>query len=1176
MQPACPTSEGASAAGHRPTGLRGFWSLFVTQFQGAFSDNVLKNLVVFLIIGMSMSLSEKHRVGEMVGALFSLPFILFSMAGGYLADRFSKRTITIGVKIFEMFVMSLAMAGLIYQSMPLLLTTVFLMGTHSAFFGPSKYALLPELLPEKRLSWGNGLLELGTFMAIILGTVAAGFLSVRFRGQQGWSGLILILLAALGLCTSLGITRVPAANPGKKFQANFLGDLFGRLKSIKGDRPLVLAVIGNTFFNFVGALLLLNLFFYGSDVLKVDELDIGKLCAALALGIGCGSVAAGYLSGNKIEYGLVPLGSVGLAVGAICLAVPNVSFSGAMIRLALLGFAGGFFIVPIAALLQHRPDPDKKGEILAMANLLSFVGVFLASGAHFLLTKANLNPCHIFLAIGVLTVIGAVYALFLLPEALLRFALWVMTRTVYRLRVDGLDNIPGKGGALFVCNHLSFVDAMLLHASTDREVRFIMFKKIYELPWIRPFARIMRAIPISSEQRPREMIHAFQTASDAIRNGEVVCIFAEGQITRTGQMLPFRRGFERIMKDVEAPIIPVAIDGVWGSIFSFEKRRFLWKLPRRIPYPATVNFGRPLPHTATPGQVRQAVQDLMTDAWKHRKGRMRLLHRAFVRTARRHPFRFAMADAQTAGIKYGSALTRTVFLARRLHQFWRDEEMVGILLPPCIPGALANFAALLLGKTPVNLNYTVSEETLASCIQQCRIKTVLTSRTFLDKIKLKVPGTCLFIEEVAAQPGVGEKARALLGSWLVPVALLERVLGRKRAIGLDDLATVIFSSGSTGQPKGVMLSHYNIGSNIEQMEQVLGLDRTDRVLGVLPFFHSFGFTATLCLPAALGLGVAYYPNPLDAKAVGPMVSGHKLTFMLATPTFLQLYLRACAPEDFGGLRVVVTGAEKLPERLAAAFEERFGIRPFEAYGCTECSPAVTINTQDYRAAGFRQVGAKKGTIGHPIPGLSVRIVGIQTREPLPVGQPGMLLVRGPNVMLGYLGRPEQTAEVLQDGWYVTGDVAAQDEDGFLQITDRLSRFSKIGGEMVPHIKIEEKLHELAGVKDQTFVVSGLPDDKKGERLVVLHRLEAGALQKCFDSLAKSDLPNLWKPRPDQFFLVPAFPYLGTGKLDLRRVRELAAQLSVSSPATAESQAAGSKAQISGPAGACNLPPVHPS
>lgn len=1145
--------------------LRGFWSLFVTQFQGAFSDNVLKNLVIFVaIFGTTMSRSEQHSYGEWIGALFSLPFIVFSMAGGYLADRFSKRSVMLGVKVFELGIMTLVVAGLWTLNRNLLLACVFLMGTHSAFFGPSKYGSLPELLPERKLSWGNGLLELGTFMAIILGTVVAAILSQKLHGQQWVSGIILMGLAVFGFLACLGITKVPSADPTKKFNANFPAEVWRQLNAMKGDRPLWLAVLGNTYFNFLGALLLLNLFFFGADVLKVDETHIGFLNVALAMGIGLGSVAAGYLSGGKIEYGLVPLGALGLSLFSALLAVPETSVARALVLLALLGFSGGFFIVPIAALLQHKPARETKGVVQATANLLSFVGVFLASGAHWLLAQElQFSPRAIFLTGGIVTLIGAIYVLWLLPDALLRFVLWLLTRTVYRIRVVGRENVPAKGGALFVSNHLSLADAMLLLASTDRNVRFMMYKAHYEVGWIKPFAKMLGVIPISSEQRPREMLKSLQTASDAIRNGEVVCIFAEGQITRIGQMMPFRRGFERIMKDVEAPIIPVALDGVWGSIFSFEGGKFLWKWPRRFPHPMTVNYGKPMPHTATPFEVRQSVQELMAEAWSHRREHMKTLPRAFVGTARVHARRFAMADGQNAKVSFGGALMRAVLLGRRLKGInWGEKDshgqdacaakiaakqkMVGLLLPPSVPGAVINFAAMLAGRVPVNLNYTVSEETLASCIQQCDIQAVITSKAFLEKVKIKVPGQTIYLEELVGPESKGgapsfmEKLTAFFMAFFLPVGMLERALGRERKMQLDDLATVIFSSGSTGEPKGVMLSHYNIGANIEQMEQVFGLGKSDCVLGVLPFFHSFGFTGTLCMPAVVGVGVVYHANPLDAKTIGPLVSQYSVTFLLATPTFLQLYMRGCSPEDFGSLRVVMTGAEKLPERLANAFEEQFSIRPLEGYGCTECSPAVAVNTHDFRSAGIRQVGAKRGKIGHPLPGISIRIIDAESRQPLQIGQPGLMLVRGPNVMQGYLGKPEKTTEVLSDGWYMTGDIAAIDEDGFLQITDRLSRFSKIGGEMVPHIKVEERLHELAGSTEQTFVVAGVPDEKKGERLVVLHKLKDEPLQACLEKLAQTDLPNLWKPRADQFFRVESFPMLGTGKLDLRKVKEMAA------------------------------------
>jgi acyl-[acyl-carrier-protein]-phospholipid O-acyltransferase/long-chain-fatty-acid--[acyl-carrier-protein] ligase len=1138
---------------------RGFWSLFATQFQGAFSDNVFRFLVVFIGSAMLGKDNDKWLVPLATG-LFTLPFVLFSMTGGWLADRFSKRTITIATKILEIAVMGAATVGLALHSLHALLATLFLMGAQSALFSPSKYGLMPELLPEKRLSWGNGMIELGTMVAIITGAVAGGWLYNQFEQSHIVCGFILIGLAVAGLGTALGVTRVPAADPTRKFRANMFGDLFSQLRLVKTDRVLLYAVIGNTYFWFLGVLLQQNIFTYGKS-LDLSETNISLLQAAVAIGIGLGSVAAGFLSGRKIEYGLVPLGTFGITVFSALLFQTSISFHTALAFLACLGFFGGFFIVPVAALLQHRPDPARKGAVLAAAGFLSAVGMFIAAGFYYVLTsQLNLTPHAVFLVGAGLTLAGTIYVTWLVPDSLLRLLLWIFTHTVYRIRVEGRDNIPEKGGALFVCNHVSFVDALLVIAATDRPLRAIMFKDIYEHPIVKPFAKIMRAIPISSQLRPREMIRSLQEASDAIKNGEVVVIFAEGQITRIGQLLPFRRGFERVMKGVDAPIVPICLDNVWGSIFSYEKGRFLWKVPRYIPYPVTVSFGKPLPATATPFEVRQAVQELNSEAWRHRKEKMLLLHHAFVRKARHHPRRFFMADARVPQLRMGTALTRTIFLARRLRKVWGGQEMVGIFLPPSVAGALVNYAALLMGKVPVNLNYTVGDETLASCAKQCNLKTIIASKAFLEKIKVKLPIEPILLEDLAAKPRLTEKICALAMTWTLPIAMLEKFLrgsgvpaategqaesrrGRRSHERLDDLATIIFSSGSTGEPKGVMLTHYNIASNIEQIGQTFALNHRDRILGILPFFHSFGFTGTLMLPAVLGVGVVYHPSPLDTRAIGELVQKYRVTFLLATPTFLQMYMRGCTPEQFGSLQYVVVGAEKLPDRVAQAFDDQFGIRPLEAYGCTECSPAVTVNTRDFRAAGFRQVGAKRGKIGHPLPGVSVRIVHPETGEPMPLGEAGLMLVRGPNVMKGYLGKPEKTAEVLKDGWYNTGDIAALDEDGFLLITDRLSRFSKIGGEMVPHIKVEEKLHELAGVTEQTFAVTGVPDEKKGERLVVLHKLPDDKLQSVLEQLAKTELPNIWKPRADQFFRVESFPLLGTGKTDLRKVRELAANFS---------------------------------
>jgi acyl-[acyl-carrier-protein]-phospholipid O-acyltransferase/long-chain-fatty-acid--[acyl-carrier-protein] ligase len=587
-----------------------------------------------------------------------------------------------------------------------------------------------------------------TFLAIIVGTVTGATMAERFHGHEVYAGYALLALAIAGMFSSFGIDHVPAAAPTKKFRANIFGDLGHQIKSMRRDPPLFLAVAGNTYFWFLGSLLFSTIVVYGPDVLHIGQTKTGYLNATLAVGIGIGSMIAGLLSGNKIEYGLIPLGSIGMTCTGLLLGLsPHGLFVSALL-LGALGFWAGFFAVPVNALIQHRPREEDKGGIIAASNLLSFVGIALSAGVYYIFTAyIHLDPRGVIVAASIITAAGTVYVLMLLPEWFGRLILFLVTHTIYRLKVLGRDNFPDKTGALLVCNHMSFVDAALLIASTDRPIRFLMYKGIYEHKFVKPFAKMMKAIPISSEQRPRDMIRSLHTATEALRADEVVCIFAEGQITRTGQLLPFRRGLERIMKGVDVPIIPVNLDGVWGSIFSFERGRFLWKTPRRVPYPVTVSFGTPMPAASTAIQVRSAVQELHADAFERRKHRMKTLDRAFVRTARRHPLRFMMADGKTPKVSFASALSKTIFIARRLRKQIGTQPMVGMLLPPSIGGALSNYALMLLGRIPINLNYTSSSEVIASCANQCGVDVVITSKAFVERFpNLAIPGRTLFLK----------------------------------------------------------------------------------------------------------------------------------------------------------------------------------------------------------------------------------------------------------------------------------------------------------------------------------------------------------------------------------------------------------------------------------------------
>jgi len=395
----------------------GFWSLIVTQFQGAFNDNGLKFLVFYLIIERNYSAEVRDQFILLVGALFAIPFILFSLAGGYFADRYSKRSVTIGTKIFEIGVGLFAIAALVAGNLPMEAAAVFLISTQGALFGPSKYGLLPELLPESKLSWGNGVLELGTFLASITAVMFAGLLAGAFRGRHIWSGVIFLGLTMIGLCTSQGISRVPAADPARTFHANPFADFFGQLRVIQADAGLTWAVVGNTYLWFLAALLQFVIVVYGHDVLRVDETQISYLQAAVGIGIGVGSLAAGYLSRGKIETRLVPLGAMGMTLFGFLVSRHDLGIWQVRTYLCLLGVFGGSYAVPLNALIQHRPAREQKGGVIAAANLLSFLGIFFAAGIYFAFsTAAHLRPDQIFLAGAVMTLAATFHAFYRMPR----------------------------------------------------------------------------------------------------------------------------------------------------------------------------------------------------------------------------------------------------------------------------------------------------------------------------------------------------------------------------------------------------------------------------------------------------------------------------------------------------------------------------------------------------------------------------------------------------------------------------------------------------------------------------------------------------------------------------------------------------------------------------------------
>lgn len=751
---------------------------------------------------------------------------------------------------------------------------------------------------------------------------------------------------------------------------------------------------------------------------------------------------------------------------------------------------------------------------------------------------------QLLLAMGLVWLPVLVFAVLRVPQAMARLPLWWAFNCLYRVRVNGLHNVPPNGGGVFVINHSTFIDGLIILFMSARRVRMLAWAGNFNTWWMKLLARFAQVILITGG--PKSIQKGLSEARKALQRGELVGIFPEGGITRTGQVREFRPGLMRILDQMPVPILPVYIDQIWGSIFSYAGGKAIWKWPNSIRHRITINIGHPLFRPESIDQVRRAVLEEGANAVSQRQPPFMAPAQKFIRACKRRRFRSKIADSLGNELTGGMLLARSLMLRDllRKHVLAADEKVVGVLVPPSSPGVIVNMALALDRRVATNLNYTLSEKLINECVQIAGVKHVLTTRRVIEKFPFKFKCDVVFLEDLKEKLTTRQKLLGMLRSYVLPSAWLEARLGL-RNVPVNELLTVIFTSGSTGAPKGVMLSQQNIATNVDAIGQVICLQSTDTLIGALPYFHSFGYTITLWGAMSLNVRGAYHVNPLDAQQIGKLTKTYKGTVLLGTPTFLRNYLRKCAPEDLKSLDTVVVGAEKLPQELANAFENRFGIRPVEGYGTTELSPLVSVNVPASRTEKNFQPDSKEGSVGRTVPNVAAKITDLENpHRVLGANADGMLWIKGPNVMLGYMHRPDLTADVIVDGWYRTGDVAHIDDEGFITLTGRMSRFSKIGGEMIPHVQIEEVLTSILNQRnydEQKIAVTAVPDPKRGERLVVLHtKLDDSPGELC-RRLRESGLPNLYIPSEDSFFEVDAIPILGSGKLDLKKMKEVAQQ-----------------------------------
>jgi acyl-[acyl-carrier-protein]-phospholipid O-acyltransferase / long-chain-fatty-acid--[acyl-carrier-protein] ligase len=721
----------------------------------------------------------------------------------------------------------------------------------------------------------------------------------------------------------------------------------------------------------------------------------------------------------------------------------------------------------------------------------------------------------------------------------------LLARWLYRVRALHADRLPA-GGALLLANHLSYVDVLVLQLACPRPIRFVGHENLLAEHWFfRLVFRLTGTIPVSRTNA----LGATRRVVECLGRGEYVLLFPEGAISRTGQVMKLERGFELMARRAGVPVVPVYHDGLWGSVFSFSGHAYIFKSPRLTPTPVTVAWGEPIPAArADAATVRTALLDLGAEAFAAHPRLGRHLGREAVRALAKRPGKIELIDRTGTRLEVSAArlLGAAAALSRHLRRTV-ERGRVGIVLPPGAGATIANLAVLCAGKTPVNLNFTAGRAALEASLRIAGIRTVLSA----DAMRAKLPDfpwpedTRDFASTLAAAGGKRAVIPWVIAAWLLPNQLLPVLLGLPRSGG-DAEAGLLFTSGSAGEPKGVVLTHRNILGNCWQISSLAILPDTAVMLGCLPIFHSFGFTVTIWYPLLRGCRVVTVPSPLETRRITDAIREEACTVWVAAPTFARPVLRKAERRDLRSLEVLVTGAEKLPEDLAELAREKFHLEIMQGYGLTETSPVASVNQPDppvVTGTGEAQRGQRAGSVGRMLPGMAARLLDPATLEPLPPAATGLVALRGPNIFAGYLGDAERTAAAFHDGWFVTGDLGRFDDDGFLWIEGRLSRFSKLAGEMVPHGTIEQKLLELFGANDAEgreaypVFVTGVPDAQKGEALVLLTTWPELTAEAVREKLAAAGVPNLWIPRVVK--RVDAIPVLGTGKLDLKAARALA-------------------------------------
>ena len=1122
---------------------RSFLPLFVTQAISAFNDNAVRNGIAILITyDLAVRFHFDAALFVQAGlALFMLPYFLFSAIAGQLADKYDKAKVARWVKLFDLVAMVFGGLSLYLENPYMHLTVLFLAGTTAAFFGPIKYGVLPQYLKREELIAGNALIELGTFVTILLGTLFGGFLVLQGVGRDILA-ISIIVLAVIAYGCSFLMPSAPG-NLSIKFDWNIPRATLKLLSYAREREDVFWSVIGASWFWFLGAAIMAQLPVFTRDVLLANDAVANAFIGLFTVGIGAGSLLTNALLKGEVSPRYVPIASIMMTVflldlyfaaGAAHAVMAGQTDAGVTIffshwqgwrvgiDLFFVAFFGGLYAVPLNAIMQHRSNPSRRSRVIAANNVMNAIFMIASALAGAVLLKF-MSAQAFFLLLGLANAVASIFVARLLTQELAASIARFLFRLFYRVEVKGLENYRAAGRkAVIVANHTSFLDGPLLSAFLPERASFAINTHVAESWWAKPSFILFKMIAIDPSNPM-----ALRVLVDELKHGRKVVIFPEGRLTVTGALMKVYEGPGAIAQMAKARVLPVRIDGALYTPFS----RMRGKLRLRWFPKITITFLPPVKFDAPDGlkgaQLRQQqadrLYDVMTDMVFRTSAIDRTLFQSLLDARHIHGGGHKVVeDIARNPTSLDKLVMGSFILGRRMAEMTPGQTNVAVLLPNSIGCLLTFFGLHAFGRVPAMLNFSTGAVNMAAACRAAQATTIVTSRRFIEagsmeaELALLAEGRkIIFLEEGLV---LKDKLYGLFARVFSKTAL--RMGGASSDPNAP--AIILFTSGSEGLPKGVVLSHRNLQANRYQVAARIAFTASDVVFNALPMFHAFGLTGGALLPVLAGVRTFLYPSPLHYKVVPELCYETNATVLFGTDTFLMGYARSAHPYDFFNVRLVVAGAERVKPETREAWMEKFGLRILEGYGATECAPVVAVNTPMH----FRT-----GTVGRLLDQIHYKL------EPVPgIEEGGRLFVKGPNIMLGYL-RAENPGiiEAPGDGWYDTGDIVKFDGDGFVTILGRAKRFAKIAGEMVSLGLVEQRLAEA--FPEAQHAVVAVPDLRKGEQLVLFTTDPAIDAKAVQERLKQANATALMVPR--NVISVAELPLLGSGKTDYQTLNRMA-------------------------------------